>query len=294
MEFLIGLFFVSLLLFHGLERFAPIKPEYKTGLTRRGYLADFTSSIVNGPVLATITKIVGYWIVMRFPSFGWGMGDWPWFAQFLFFFLVNDLARYWLHRWYHASNFLWRVHRVHHTAMEMDALSTFRIHFLEAVIKYGLVLLPFRFSGIDPMVILIYSAIDIVKGFWHHANLRTYIGPLNYFLNSAELHWWHHSTDDPGQSSNYGSILSIWDRLFGTFYWPKGQWPETIGVHDMERFPETYFGQLASIRLSDAQAAQTYHDPSASSVDRAPRAAGDGFEPRPALADSVLPTGSEA
>lgn len=254
MLILFGVFLGGLVTFHLLETVAPIRTDYKAGVTRRGYLADVTATLVNGPVLSAVTKIVGYWLVTRIPAQLAVMPDWSWAVQFAVFFLVNDFLRYWLHRWYHASGALWRIHRVHHTIVEMDALSVFRLHVLEAVIKNCLIFLPFQLAGVSESVILVYSSIDILKGFWHHANFRTHVGPVSYFLNTAELHWWHHSTESRGQHSNYGSILSIWDRLFGTFLFLPGQWPAEIGVEGMEAFPDTYLGQLASIRHDDEAA----------------------------------------
>ncbi len=260
MLILLIVFVVGLAVFHLLERlFPPVMPAYSTGPRRRGYFADITSSLVNGPFLEALTKMGAFWAVVQFPVLVTdGMSTWPWVAQLVVFLLVNDFARYWLHRWHHSSPLLWRIHRVHHAVVEMDALSTFRVHILEAVIKYGLIVLPFHFLHVDRSVILLYSAVDILKGFWHHANLRTYIGPLNYVFNSAELHWWHHSTEAKGQRANYGSILSIWDWLFGTAHYEKGKWPEKIGVEGMERFPDSYHEQLASVRLSDDEAAAAY------------------------------------
>ncbi|MCG8409480.1 MAG: sterol desaturase family protein [Phycisphaerales bacterium] len=263
MELLIGIFFAGLLAFHWLERkFPPVIPEYKTGLKRRGYLADLTASLVNGPVLSAATKIAAYWVVVQFPALvSDGMSTWPWVLQLAVFLLVNDFARYWLHRWHHASPLLWRIHRVHHTVVEMDALSTFRVHILEAVIKYGVIVLPFHFLHVDTSIILLYSAVDVLKGFWHHANLKTYIGSLNYVFNSAELHWWHHSTEAKGQRSNYGSIFSVWDWLFGTLYYEKGRWPESIGVEGLENFPNTYHGLLTTVRYDDEEARTAYPEP---------------------------------
>ncbi len=259
---LIGVYFVGLILFHLLERLAPIHKTYTTGPTRRGYLADITATIVDGPLLSGLTKIASYACVMAFPQLWTTFQGWSLWTQFALFFVVNDFGRYWLHRWYHESNLLWRIHRVHHTVIHMDALATFRVHVLEGVIKYGVIILPFHLAGIDREVVLLYSSLDILKGFWHHANLRTYIGPLNYLFNSAELHWWHHSVEARGQRANSGSILSIWDWVFGTAYWPRGEWPEEIGVKDMQNFPATYAGQLASITLTDDQAvARMAHNP---------------------------------
>ncbi|MBK8271182.1 MAG: sterol desaturase family protein [Planctomycetes bacterium] len=172
---LIGVFVVGAIVFHILERkYAPVIATYKTG-PRRSYLADFTAALIEGPVLSSISKIFMYTAIIYAPQFHFdGMSTWPWWAQMLVFLLVNDFLRYWLHRWHHTNNFLWRMHRVHHTIVEMDAMSTFRVHILEAVIKYGLIVLPFHFVNVDRSVILIYSAVDILKGFWHHANLRAH------------------------------------------------------------------------------------------------------------------------
>lgn len=254
----ICVFFLGLIVFHALERRAPVKVEYVPGPKRSGYLADFTASVVNGPVMSTLMKIAAYYVVFWVPVPLDKMSHWPWALQLVAFFLINDFARYWLHRWYHESDFLWRFHRVHHSVVEMDSLSTFRVHLFEAAIKYGVLVLPLRLLGVDKYVVLIYSVIDILKGYWHHANLRTYIGPLNYILNSAELHWWHHSTESRGQRANYGSIFSIWDWLFRTAYWPKGEWPETIGLEGVEAFPETYTGMFSSMRYDDEQAKAAY------------------------------------
>ena len=137
-------------------------------------------------------------------------------------------------------------------------MSTFRVHIIEAAMKYGLIVLPFHFAHCDKTVIIIYSTVDILKGFWHHANMRTHIGWLNYIFNSAELHWWHHSTEARGQLANYGSVLSIWDWLFGTAYYSKNEWPKSIGVEGMDHFPERYHELLGTAMLTDDEAIERY------------------------------------
>lgn len=252
-------FVLGAVVFHWLEKWAPIYPTMRRGPGRRAYVADFTAAVVDGPVMSSLIKLLACWVIIQLPVLFEAITVWPWWLQFTVFFLVNDLGRYWLHRWHHTYPWLWRIHRVHHTAVEMDALTNFRVHVLEALIKYGVVVLPFHLVGIDKGVLLIYSMIDMLKGYWHHANLRTYIGPLNYLLNSAEQHWWHHSAEKGGRFANFGSVLSIWDILFGTFYWPRGRWPESVGVHNMERFPETYLGLLASVAITDEEAERRFH-----------------------------------
>jgi sterol desaturase/sphingolipid hydroxylase (fatty acid hydroxylase superfamily) len=250
MWILITVFFVGITIFHLLEPLAPVHKHYRAGVTRRGYLADCIAVAVNGPGLSALEKVAFTWLITLVPAQAQLLGGLNWWWQFAIFFLINDFLRYWFHRWYHEIGILWRVHRVHHTIVEMDAMSVFRHHILEAVVKNGLIFLPLRLLGPDPSVIIAYSCIDVIKGLWHHANFRTYIGPLNYVFNSPELHWWHHDSGR-GMYHNSGSVLSIWDILFGTFLYKPGNWPDEIGVKGMERFPDTYLGQLVSIRHDD-------------------------------------------
>jgi sterol desaturase/sphingolipid hydroxylase (fatty acid hydroxylase superfamily) len=254
MAVLLTVFVGGAIVFHLLERQLnrPVLAGYETAFRRQGFLADITSAVVNGPFLTAATKIGAYRLVTLIPAWHHAFARWPWAAQFALFFMVNDLGRYWLHRAYHASDFLWRVHRVHHATTEMDAMSVIRIHICEAVAKNFFLTLPFEVLGLKLSVITVYASWDVLKGFWHHANIRTYIGPLNYIFNSAEQHWWHHSVERRGNRSNYGSILSIWDVMFGTFYWPKNAWPDKIGVNGLTEFPEDFVGQFTSVRHDDA------------------------------------------
>lgn len=252
MNILLPSFVIGLVVFHVLERLLPpIKTGYTTGPLRRGYLTDVVCALVNGPGLSALTKIAAYSVLVFVPVWRETLASWSWGAQFVLFFVVDDFCRYWLHRWYHRYEWLWRIHRVHHTVVEMDSISLLRVHVLEGAAKNFLIALPFQVLGIDHTVIAVYLAVDLIKGFWHHANFKTYIGPLNYLIISSELHWWHHSTDAPGNRSNFGSKIAVWDWLFGTAYWPRGTWPEKIGVHDMEQFTHDYVRQFCSMFYDD-------------------------------------------
>jgi len=261
---LFSVWFLGALVFHQLEQRLPgrnVLGHYRTGLPhRRGYVADVLWATINGPGLSALEKAVFTSLVAAVPNAqSWAvLSGWPWWAQFALFFLFNDFLRYWLHRAYHASDLLWRIHRVHHSVREMDAMSVFRHHTLEAICKNGLIFLPLRMLGISTGVMVAYTCLDILKGYWHHANFRTHIGRLNYLLNSPELHWWHHAMEPRGQMANYGSVLSIWDWLFRTAYWPVGRWPREIGVDGLENFPPDFVGQLVSIAHDDDAARQHY------------------------------------
>lgn len=249
---LVQLFLACCLAFHLLERFGPrVIPDARPGPFHRGWLADLVATVVDGPVLGGLLEIVAVSIVLAVPALTVpGIGGWPWVAQFAVFFLGLDFLRYWMHRLHHASDLLWRFHRVHHTAEEMSFFTSNRFHLGEALLEYVLLPLPFKLLGVDPGVILVYTALDLVKGFWQHANVRSRVGWVNLVVSTPEQHWWHHSTDGR-MHSNYGSFLSVWDWLFGTFYWPEGQWPGRVGVRGVERFPDGYLGRFLSMLRPD-------------------------------------------
>lgn len=252
---LFGLLLASCALVHVLERSAPrrIVDQGPPGPFLDDWRPSLVAAIVNGPGLAFLVEIATVAAITRLPALTQiGLDVWPWWAQFGVYFLWTDFGRYWLHRWYHASDVLWRVHRVHHAPTSMDMFTNFRMHVLEILPRSVLLVLPFRILGLDPSVLLAFLALDMAKGFWHHANVRSYIGRANLVLNSPELHWWHHTVEQDGIRHNFGSTLSVWDRLFGTFLWRRGQWPAQIGVPGVDRFPRSYLGWLWSMVHDDA------------------------------------------
>jgi sterol desaturase/sphingolipid hydroxylase (fatty acid hydroxylase superfamily) len=148
MSILLPSFVIGLVVFHSLERLlSPIKSGYATGPIRRGYLTDLVCALVNGPGLSALTKVVAYSVLLFVPVWRETLSTWSWGAQFALFFVVDDFCRYWLHRWYHRYEWLWRIHRVHHSITEMDSISLLRVHVLEGAVKNFLIALPFQSWG---------------------------------------------------------------------------------------------------------------------------------------------------
>jgi sterol desaturase/sphingolipid hydroxylase (fatty acid hydroxylase superfamily) len=77
-------------------------------------------------------------------------------------------------------------------------------------------------------------------GFLIHANLRWRLGPLEWLISTPAFHW-HHSLAEP-RDRNFASTLPCMDRIFGTYYLPRGQWPETYGIE--AKLPDSVGGQL--------------------------------------------------
>lgn len=130
--------------------------------------------------------------------------------------LACDFAYYWEHRVAHQVRLLWTQHAVHHSSREMNVTVAIRFGPLEgfasALFHFPLVLIGFPAE-------MVFAGIIIVLGYqtWIHTELIGKLGPLEGLLNTPANHRVHHGCDDKYIDKNYGGILIIWDRLFGTY-----------------------------------------------------------------------------
>ena len=143
--------------------------------------------------------------------------------------LLLDLWTYWWHRFNHTVPFLWRFHRVHHTDTEMGATSAYRFHPIEIIFSSVLRLPLILILGLTPQGLILYESILAVSVAFHHANIG--IGAkadniIRTVIVSPVMHKLHHSANPREFSSNYSSILSVWDRIFGT--WTETEKPQEI------------------------------------------------------------------
>jgi sterol desaturase/sphingolipid hydroxylase (fatty acid hydroxylase superfamily) len=92
------------------------------------------------------------------------------------------------------------------------------------------------------MVLLFLVAFDTTTAAFVHANLNWTLGPLKYVVATPVFHRWHHTSLDQGGNSNFGSLFSVWDVLFGTFYMPAHALPGHYGIDD-PNFPAGFIGQ---------------------------------------------------
>lgn len=153
--------------------------------------------------------------------------------------IFSDLLIYWGHRLQHKIDFLWRFHKVHHSAEHLDWLAAHREHPLDSIFTIGIINLPAFIMGFELESI---AGVIAFRGIWAiyiHSNVRLPIGPLKMLIGAPELHHWHHDLDRRG--GNYANISPIMDILFGTYKCPDHE-PEKFGVE--EESPSTYLGQL--------------------------------------------------
>ncbi|MBC8524368.1 MAG: sterol desaturase family protein [Chlorobium phaeobacteroides] len=146
--------------------------------------------------------------------------DLPVFVQTIVIILLIDLWMYSWHRMNHTVDFLWRFHAVHHSDPSMDVTTAWRFHYVEILFSEMLRLPVFILIGAGIQEILIYSMLMTPVIEFHHSNISISSSTdrlLRTVIPTPMMHRVHHSVVREEHDSNYGSMLSFWDRFFGSF-----------------------------------------------------------------------------
>ena len=170
----------------------------------------------------------------------------PHWSQLLILFLVRDFIQWNVHRLLHWSPWLWKFHQVHHSVRQMGFAAHLRYHFMETLVYRSIEYLPLAMIGFGIQDFLLVHLFALSIGHLNHANIRLPLGPLQYLLNSPQMHIWHHSLELPEGSSgvNYGITLSIWDYLFGTVWMPADGRDIPLGFPGVNQYPHGFLGQM--------------------------------------------------
>ncbi|HEX3224226.1 MAG TPA: sterol desaturase family protein [Nocardioides sp.] len=141
-----------------------------------------------------------------------GTGAWAWGAAILGW----DFIYYWNHRASHESRWLWAVHVVHHSSERYNLSTALRQPVAEGVtlsVPYGLLAL----AGVRPGLIEQARGINLLYQFWIHTEAIQKLGWVEKVFNTPSHHRVHHGSNRQYLDRNHGSILIVWDHLFGTF-----------------------------------------------------------------------------
>ena len=236
--------------------------------------ADYALMVVNGVLFSLVSpRLLGksavavalfMWLHDFFdgrPALGNTLPTWAISTLFtLTLFVLDDFARYWVHRLLHTIPMLWAFHRVHHSALVLNPITVYRAHPVEGVI-FALRGATVQGTTIACFVYMFGTQVDLVTvlgasvvSFAFNAagsNLRHSPVPIRYwpwlervFMSPAQHHI-HHSTAPQHFDKNFGVILSIWDYVFGSF-------------HHSERELELEFG-LGKGQPNDAHSLRTLY-----------------------------------
>ena len=152
-------------------------------------------------------------------SLDWRPDWWSGWQGLLIDLIILDLAIYWWHRANHEIPFLWRFHEVHHLDRFLDTTTAVRFHFGEVALSAGFRAVLIILLGLPIVSVLVFESLVLIAAIFHHSNLRLprgLEGLLGRVIITPEIHWVHHRAVRRDTDSNYGTILSIWDPLFGS------------------------------------------------------------------------------
>ena len=143
-------------------------------------------------------------------------------------FLLLDLLLYLWHKASHSFDCLWMFHKVHHNDPYLNVTTAFRVHLLELLATTALKAVYIILLGVDQVMLLTNEAIITFFVMFHHTNISIKSEKLlGRIIIVPSLHRVHHSTQRNEHDCNYGAVLSLWDRLFGTLAELK---PAAIGI----------------------------------------------------------------
>jgi len=132
-------------------------------------------------------------------------------------FIVQDFSGYWLHRMNHRINIFWNRHIIHHSSEEFNLSCALRQE-ISTIVRFGAIfMLPAALLGISPTIFAVLGPIHLFMQFWYHTRLINKMGLLETIFVTPSHHRVHHAINTKYMDKNYGQILIIWDKFFGTF-----------------------------------------------------------------------------
>jgi len=143
------------------------------------------------------------------------LGRWP-AAAWPVAFVGVDFIYYWWHRTSHRVNLFWAAHAVHHQSEDYNLAVALRQAVLTPFTSLPFSL-PMAMLGIPPLVYVAAESFSTLYQFWIHTELVGRLGPFEKILNTPSHHRVHHARNAAYIDRNYGAVLIVWDRLFGTY-----------------------------------------------------------------------------
>lgn len=138
-------------------------------------------------------------------------------ARLLLLFLAVELAYYALHRASHRVRWFWATHAVHHTPNQLTLAAAMRLGWTGKASGTAIFFTPLLWLGFEPQAVFGMLALNLLYQFGLHATWIPRLGPLEWILNTPSHHRVHHACNPEYLDCNYGGVLIVYDRLFGSF-----------------------------------------------------------------------------
>jgi sterol desaturase/sphingolipid hydroxylase (fatty acid hydroxylase superfamily) len=216
--------------------------EASYGQIRNLGLYTWQDFAANMGMFAGFSLINAFWVHAVFWLYTWGgqfsvislgSGTWHLFSyggwrEWLLLFVLDDLCYYCFHRSHHHLALLWPAHVPHHSSQQFNLSVALRQTWLPftAVIFW----LPLAWLGFDPLMIMTMQMISLFYQFFLHTRAVKPLGILEWVFNTPSHHSIHHACNEPYVNKNFGGVLIVWDRLFGSFAKQEGDVSVQYGI----------------------------------------------------------------
>ena len=183
----------------------------------------------------------------------------PMWLVWVMTFIMIDFVYYWYHRCSHRVRFLWAVHMNHHSSEEMNFTVSLRQAWFGPISK-----VPFFIAlpliGFDPIITAVAGVASTLWGVFGHTQWINRLGYLEYVFITPSSHRVHHGSNECYIDKNYGNLLIIWDRMFGTFAEEKEQ--VVYGIRDNVKTynPLKITFMFWQVMWNDFQSSKSYKD----------------------------------
>lgn len=175
-----------------------------------GVLSQVSAVLTRTLRIGIYTVVFEHVALVRHDAFWLSAGGW------LLALVCYDFCYYWLHRAGHEVAVFWAAHVVHHQSQDYNLSTALRQTSSGALLGW-LFYLPMALAGVPPLVFGVVALIDLLYQFWVHTEHVGKLGWFDRWFCSPSNHRVHHAVNDRYLDRNYGGILIVWDRLFGSF-----------------------------------------------------------------------------
>jgi sterol desaturase/sphingolipid hydroxylase (fatty acid hydroxylase superfamily) len=145
-------------------------------------------------------------------------------------FVGQEFCYYWFHRASHRVRWFWGTHAVHHSPNELTLAASLRLGWTGKVTGATAFYVPLVWLGFAPQAVVATYALNLLYQFWLHATWIPKLGPLEWVLNTPSHHRVHHGSNAEYLDCNYGGVLIVFDRLFGSFVEERADLPVRYGL----------------------------------------------------------------
>jgi sterol desaturase/sphingolipid hydroxylase (fatty acid hydroxylase superfamily) len=243
----LSIFFGLFIVFAAIEYFFPRRVVAKSKARR--WLTNWSVSVFNVLTLRVFSlalPLLAIGAAFDAQNLGIGLFNQIGFSvwiEIIMVILILDFCIWLQHLLTHKIEFLWRIHRVHHSDTEMDISTAIRFHPIEIALSMALKIGLVYILGADPLSVLIFEILLNGSSIFNHANINIpnrFDKILRFLIVTPDMHRIHHSSDRIEHDTNFGFALSIWDHIFRTYKLrPKRNHKEMeIGLNWQDEKPE--------------------------------------------------------